>query len=310
MAKSFDIKGSRNIIIEIKKPRNAQVQIKSKILSILRVINVIINYLVLPGQKIQQANLFADPTEDFQTEVSVDYLINLLAKVGIGKEDYPVMCDVLKSMALMTKASVATIRDPSGYNDSKSHIWMDYFKTTNEHFITLLEAIGVDLQDYPKKEDYELAQKMVKALGESMVNEKEVRQMFFASDVEKDIGINRTAANRMGLRGAGTLYRGIHSLSDKAYRYATTVGNEWGLGNGVSTSMIIEVAEGFAEHTDPVGWSLIFIINNPKRQGFVADNLSAFSESEVILTGRLKVTKVVQPSQDTYYFTHVYADLI
>jgi len=286
-------------------------QIKQKVLSVLRVINVIVNYLVLPGQKIQQANLFAEPTDDFQTEAPERYLVDLLSRVGIEREDYPVLRDILKSMALMTMASVATIRDPSGYDDSKSHIWMDYFKTTSEHFIALLEEVGIDLQDYPKKEDYELAQKMVKALGESIVNEKEVRALFFASNVEKDFGINRTAANRMGLRGAKTLYRGIHSLSDDAYRYATTVGNEWGLGNGVSTSMIVEVAENFATETrNPSGHSLVFIIDNPNRQGFVADNLSGYSESEVILTGRLKVTKVEMPNSDNYYVTRVYADLI
>lgn len=286
-------------------------QIKSKILSVLRVINVIVNYLVLPGNKVQQANIFGEPDDDFQTELPEDYLVSLLERGGIEQQDFLVLRGILKSMALMTMASVATIRNPSGYKDSKSKIWMDYFKTTSEHFIALLEAVGIDLQDYPKKEDYELAQKMVKALGESIVNEKEVRQMFFATGVEKDLGINRAAATRMGLRGAKTLYRGIHSLSDKAYRYATTVGNEWGLGNGVSTSMLFEIAENFAtEVKNPNGHSLVFVINNPSRKGFVADNLSGFSESEVILTGRLKVTKVETPSQNNYYNTLVHADLI
>ena len=286
-------------------------QIKTKILSILRVINVILNYLVLPGRKTVSTNIFGGPMDDYETEVPDDYLVTLLQRVGIGQEDYPVLRDILKSMALMTMASVATIRDPSGYQDSKSKEWADYFKETSPHFIALLQEIGIDLQDYPKKEDYELAQKMVKAIGASIVNEKEVRQMFFAAGVEKDLGMNRAAATRMGLQGAKTLYRGVHSLSDRAFKFATTVGNEWGLEKGVSTSMMIEIAENFAtERKNPSGHSLVFVINNPNRQGFVADNLSGFDESEVILTGSLKVTKVETPSVNNHYITLVYADLI
>lgn len=286
-------------------------QIKTKVLSILRVINVILNYLVLPGDKMASTNIFGPPIDDFETEVPDDYLVTLLQRVGIGQEDYPVLRDILKSMALMTMASVATIRDPSSYEDRKAHTWLTYFKDTSHHFVAFLEAIGIDLQDYPKKEDYELAQKMVKALGASIVNEEEVQQMFFASGVEKDLGMNRTDATRMGLQGARTLYRGVHSLSDNAFKFATTVGNEWGLGKGVSTSMIIEVAENFAtERKNPSGHSLVFVINNPNRQGFVADNLSGFNESEVILAGRLKITKVEQPNPNNGLPTLVYADLI
>ena len=74
--------------------------------------------------------------------------------------------------------------------------------------------------------------------------------------------------------------------------------------------MMFEIAENFATDGSGNGHSLIFIINNPKKQGFVADRLSGYDEKEVILSGRLKVTKVAPPSSATYYKTHVYVDLL
>lgn len=291
-------------------------QIKSKILSILRVINVILMELQDPKwTPPKDPSSFYYPGMDeeeykYRRAKEQDYLVQLLEKNNIDKTDYPVLKDILQSMALMTMASVKTIRDPSGYDFDQAKPWEDYFKNHHQHFSKFLTTIGVKLHQVPTQHDYELAQKMIKVLGKSIVDEKEVRAMFFNSGIEKEFGMNRTTAGRRYLQGSKTLYRGLHSLSDQAFRLATTVGEEWDIERGVSTSMMFEIAENFSTGGIGNGHGLIFIINNPKRQGFVADRLSGYDEKEVILSGRLKVTKVEPPSSATYYQTHVYADLL
>lgn len=290
-------------------------QIKSKILSILRVINVIMIELQDPKWTPPKDPLSYYLTSDeeeykYKRAKEQDYLVQLLEKNGIDKTDYPVLKDILQSMALMTMASVATIRDPSGYDFDQAKPWGDYFPNYRQHFSKFLTTIGVKLRQVPTQHDYELAQKMIKVLGKSIVDEKEVRAMFFNSGIEKEFGMNKTAASRRYLHGSKTLYRGLHSLSRRAYQLATTVGEEWDIERGVSTSMIYEIAENFATENAGHGYNLIFIINNPKKQGFVADRLSGYDEKEVILSGRLKVTKVAPPSSATYYRTHVYVDLL
>jgi hypothetical protein len=286
------------------------VQIKTKILSILRVINTILQFLKLPGTNLHSL-VHVYPDRKFDKEAPVEYLVELLEKGGITKSDYPVLRDILKSMALMTKASVKTIRDPDDYQYGMTRPWEDYFKHNSFHFVALLQEIGVDLREKPTKQDYELAQKMVKVLGESFVSEKEVRTLFSSLSIEKDFKMTRSAASRLHLHGSKTLYRGLHSLSRNAFKFATTVGNEWDMTRGVSTSMMREIAENFALDNQPgVGHELIFVINNPTRRGFVTDKLSGYDESEVILSGTLRITDVEQPHKNNRYLQVVYADLI
>lgn len=290
-------------------------EIKSKILAVLRVINVILDELKNPDwlqpNNVDDSDLYYDKDKHkYKRAKEYDYLVKLLRKNNIGKEDYPVLKNILQSMALMTTGAVHVIRNPSTYSPDDAKEWNMYFKS-NTHFEKLLQEIGIDLQDKPTKQDYELAQKMVKSLGSSFVDEKEVRNIFFASGIEQEFGMNKTAAARRNIQGAKTLYRGLHSLSEDAYKLATTIGEQWDLERGVSTSMMIEIAENFAmEGSGLSNEHLIFIINNPKRKGFVADKLSHFDESEVILSGRLKITKVDPPSDDNDYHTLVYADLL
>lgn len=290
-------------------------EIKSKILAVLRVINVILDDLRGPGWKPPEH--VTNDRWSHRTGKEYDYLIKLLRKNNIEKQDYPVLKSILQTMALMTTGAVKVIRDPSTYTPAGADVWDRYFKA-NYHFENLLKEIGVDLLGKPTQQDYELAQKMVKTLGSSIVNEKEVLDVFSNSGIEQEFGMDKESAVDKNLQGSKTLYRGLHNLSDAAYNLATTTGEEWDLERGVSTSMMLEVAENFAteEGIGLGGKSLVFIINNPKRKGFVADKLSHFDESEVILSGRLKITKVEFPSDNPDYhplasvYTPVYAELL
>lgn len=296
-------------------------EIKNQILTTLRAINTIIDNLEA-REYIDMAALYgfygeevpdkpADSRErwkSYDKEMPDDYLVKLLEKSGIEREDYIVVANILKSMALMTKGHVGTIRNPEGFDSDKAHTWSEYFKQS-EHFLVLLQHLGVDLRASVTKEDYALANKMLKVLGSSILDEEEVRKMFDHLGIEQEFGLTQKVADEeKNLQIPKTLYRGLQNLSLRAYRKVTTIGYIWDIGRSVSTSMMIEIAENFATDSK-TGYGIVFIINNPKRQGFLADKLSAFEEDEVILSGKLRVTGFKELDVKTPYTT-IYVDLI
>jgi len=296
-------------------------QIKTTILTTLRVINTIVDNLEkrdyidmealfgFYGKEVPDKHADSrEPWRSYDKEMPDDYLITLLDKAGIRQEDYVMTANILKSMALMTKGHVGTIRSPEGFDPDKSYNWSEYFKS-NEHFFTLLKHLGVNLSKSPTRADYVLANKMLKVLGSSILDEEEVRKMFDHLGIEQEFGMTQAAAGTKNLQVPTTLYRGLQKLSLRAYKKLRTVGYVWDIGKSVSTSAMREIAENFASDYKGEGYSVLFVINNPKRQGFVADKLSAFQEDEVILAGQLKVTGGEDISVKRSYAI-IYVDLI
>jgi hypothetical protein len=299
-------------------------KIKSTILTTLRVLNTIIDnlekrdYLDIialyksfgtePPANVAPAD-YREEFKDYDKNMPDDYLVKLLDKAGIPREDYTLTANILKSMALMTKGHVKTIRNPEDFNPDKAYTWAEYFKP-NEHLYVLLQHLGVDLGVEVTKDEYALANKLLRVLGSSILDEKEVREMFDHLGIEQEFGITQKVADEeKNLQISKTLYRGLQHLSSKAYKKVTTVGYIWDIGKSVSTSMMREVAENFASDHHGEGYNILFVINNPKRQGFLADKLSAFQEDEVILSGRLKVTSFEHANIITPYAI-IYVDLI
>lgn len=296
-------------------------EIKTRILITLRVINTIVDNLEARDY-IDMAALYGfygkevpdkpadsrEPWRSYDKEMPDDYLVQLLDKAGIVREDYAMTANILKSMALMTKGHVGTIRNPEGFDPDKSYNWSEYFKL-NEHFFTLLKHLGLNLSKSPRRADYALANKMLKVLGSSILDEEEVRKMFDHLGIEQEFGMTQAAAGTKNLQIPTTLYRGLQKLSLRAYKKLRTVGYVWGIEKSVSTSSMREIAENFASDYKGEGYSVLFVINNPKRQGFVADKLSAFQEDEVILSGRLKVTGGEDVNAKRSYAI-IYVDLI
>ena len=298
-------------------------QIKTIILTTLRVINTIVDNLeareyldaeeifksfgIPVSGEIKPAD-YRETWRSYDKDMPDDYLVKLLDRAGIPPEDYVMTANILKSMALMTKAHVGTIRNPEGFDSDRAFTWPEYFKQS-EHFLVLLRHLGVDLEASVTKQDYALANKMLKVLGSSILDEEEVNKMFDHLGIEQEFGMTKKAAASKNLQIPTTLYRGIQKLSLRAYKKLRTVGYVWGIGKSVSTSSMREIAENFASDYKGVGYSVLFVINNPKRQGFVADKLSAFNEDEIILSGQLKVTGGEDISIKRSYAI-VYVDLI
>lgn len=303
--------------------RRNNMEIKNTILTTLRVINTIVDNLeareYLDAEEIYKS--FGFPVSDevkpadyretwksYDKDMPDDYLVKLLDKAGINQEEYAMTANILKSMALMTKGHVGTIRNPEGFNPDKSYSWSEYFKL-NEHFFTLLSHLGINLSESPTKADYSLANRMLKILGSSILDEKEVGEMFDRLGIEQEFGMTKKVASERNLQIPKILYRGLQKLSSRSYKKVTTVGYIWDIGKAVSTSTMREIAENFASDYKAMGYNILFIINNPKRQGFVADKLSAFQEDEVILSGKLRVTGFEHANIKRSYGI-IYVDLI
>ena len=173
-------------------------QIKSRILTTLRVINTIVDNLeereYLDAEEIYKSFGVSLPDKinpadsreefkDYDKAMPDDYLVKLLDRAGIPPEDYVMTANILKSMALMTKGHVKSIRNPEGFNRNKAHPWSEYFKLS-EHLFTLLNHLGVNLSVSPKKSDYVLANQMLRVLGSSILDEEEVRKMFQNLEIE------------------------------------------------------------------------------------------------------------------------------
>ena len=222
-------------------------EIKTKILTTLRVINTIVDNLEA-REYIDMSALYgfydmevpdkpADHREEFKDydkEMPDDYLVKLLDRAGIPSEDYVLTANILKSMALMTKAHVGTIRNPEGFDSDRAHTWAEYFKQS-EHFLVLLRHLGVDLKVSVTKEDYALANKMLKVLGSSILDEEEVHKMFDHLGIEQEFGMSQKAAAGKNLQVPTTLYRGLRKISLRAYKKLRTVGYIWGIEKSVST---------------------------------------------------------------------------
>jgi hypothetical protein len=296
-------------------------QIKSKILTTLRVINIIVDNLEA-REYIDASAVFSafnmdlpdgwtdDPREEFKDydrAMPRNYLIKLLERAGISSEDYGVIANILKSMALMTNGNIKTIRNPSGFKDEFAEPWSSYFKQS-DHFLTLVDHIGINLRQRTVEEDYALANKMLKLLGSSILDEKEVVEMFDKLGIEKRFGMTQKVAKQKYLQIPEILYRGLKDLSLRSYKKVTTVGYIWDIGKAVSTSAVLHTSENFASKSKN-GYGIVFVINNPNRQGFVADRLSTFHEEEVILSGKLKVTGF-EPGDIKKSYTTIYVDLI
>lgn len=293
-------------------------KIKSTILTTLRVINTIIDNLETREYYYRDSRA---KFKDYDRDMPDDYLIKLLNRAGITKEDYPVIANILKSMALMTSGTVELVHYPEekGYYDpDEEYEWYAYFYE-NKHLHALLQHLGVDLDAEVTRDDYASASKMLRVLGSSILDEEEVREMFGRLGIEQEFGITqKVAAGRKNLQIPKTLYRGLRGLSQRAYTKVTTIGYLWDIGKSVSTSMKRNAAERFAKKKEDwfvkkkeedKGYRIVFVINNPRRQGFLVDNISSHGESEVILSGKLKVTWFATPKIGRPYAI-IYVDLI
>ena len=210
----------------------------------------------------------------------------------LSDEDKKALDTTLKTMILMTSGNVKTIRDPSLY-DPGAGKWMSISSTSAMEVLNQIpnESGGVGPgYSSPTKEDYETAKKLMPILGSSFMDADEVKALTGGGSPEEEYFYKLDS-----IEGFETLYRGISDLKTNTIKYGMA-NSTWDILRGVSTSFNPREAENFAGITQyshgavkKRGPSMYFVINNPKKKGFISDELSEYGEQEVILSGVLDI---------------------
>ena len=210
----------------------------------------------------------------------------------LSDEDKKALDMTLKTMILMTSGNVKTVRDPNLY-DPGAGKWMSISSTSAMEVLNQIpNESGGNGPGYssPTKEDYETAKRLMPILGSSFMDADEVKALTGGGSPEEEYFYKLDS-----IKGFETLYRGISDLKTNTIKYGM-VNSTWDILRGVSTSFNPRQADDFAGITQYShgavkgrGPSMYFVINNPKKKGFVSDAISEYDEQEVILSGILDI---------------------
>lgn len=210
----------------------------------------------------------------------------------LSDEDKKALDATLKTMILMTSGNVKTVRDPNLY-DPTAGSWRSIASTSAMSVLNQIpDGFGGMGPGYtsPTKEDYETAKRLMPILGSSFMDVDEVKALTGGGTPEEEYFYKLDS-----IKGFETLYRGIDKLKTDTIKYGMT-NSTWDMLRGVSTSFNPRTAEQFAGILQSShgaiknrGPSMYFVINNPKRRGFISDAISEYDEQEVILSGILGI---------------------
>lgn len=229
---------------------------------------------------------------------------------SLSNEQKILLEQVLKSLILQTNGSVETIRNPEDFSKAND----PWYRLGKQRVIYLIHSVNpsFDSGDYPTKQDYENAHRLIPLMGKSSLS---AAASTFADidDIRKDNFSSADAAYQddfdQSLEGFDTLYRGLGIGNVNVVEFLMSEdGWELGIGSqekgfkGVSTSTKASVAYDFGE-AKVWQYGIILAINNPQRKGFIAQDLSKYyNESEVILSGRLQIDSFKLAWRGTCYF--------
>ena len=210
----------------------------------------------------------------------------------LSNEDKKALDTALKTMILMTSGNVKTIRDPSLY-DPGAGSWRSIASSSAMNVLNQIPnesgGFGPGITS-PTKEDYETAKRLMPILGSSFMDADEVKALTGGVSPQEEYFYKLDSSE-----GFETLYRGISDLKIDTIKYGM-MNSTWDILRGVSTSFNPRQADDFAGTTQyghgaskNRGPSMYFVINNPKRKGFVSDAISEYDEQEVILSGILDI---------------------
>ena len=205
------------------------------------------------------------------------------ANKALSDEDRKVMANVAMAMVLLTAGNQETLRNPQKYTKPDPN--QTFSKLTNTHFRQIIQKLGLpfNLDNVPRKENYELAHKLLPYIGSSTVSKADIEPY---KDVPGGVDI-------YGAQGHDEVYRGLSDVSKDVHLFLLT-NPTWDMKRGVSTSTEMWESRKFARATDPFGSgdgpAVLFTISNLSKRGFNAGRLSRYSdEHEVILSGEIKV---------------------
>jgi len=209
-------------------------------------------------------------------------------------EEKQLLVRVLKAMGMLVSGDeMEVLRDPSKFDEWSKEpnfgmTWHHVLSTKAKYAIKAADP-SFDEDIKPTKEDYVMANEILKVMGSSSVSSDVVAQY---DDLPPD------KSELSG--GFETLYRGLSKVSDRIIR-RVAIKKPWSIKHGVSTSYDKGSAMNFCGlQSDGTsanqGPAVFFTINNPEKKGFIADELSDFGEQEVILSGDFQINKWILSS--------------
>ena len=208
---------------------------------------------------------------------------------GLTGEEKQLLVKVLKAMGMLVSGDeMQVLRDPSKFDEKSQEpnfgmVWHNMLSSNVIYAIKAADPSFVD-DDYPTKQDYVMANEMLKVIGSSSLSADIVAQY-------DDLPLDKPELSG----GFETLYRGLNKVSDRIIRRVASK-KSWSIKHGVSTSYNVHSAKNFCSlqsdgTSNGDGPAIFFKINNPKKKGFIADELSDYGESEVILSGDFQIDK-------------------
>lgn len=208
---------------------------------------------------------------------------------GLTDEEKQLLVKVLKAMGMLVSGDqMEVLRDPSKFDEKSGEedfgmMWHLTLAANVRYAIKAADP-SFDEDGYPTKQDYIMANEILKVMGSSSLSTDVLAQY---DDLPSD---------RPELSGGfETLYRGLQKVPDRVIRRVANK-RPWSIKHGVSTSYDKQQAEEFAGMqsdgtSGKQGPAIMFTINNPQKKGFIADELSEFGEQEVILAGDFQINK-------------------
>ena len=206
---------------------------------------------------------------------------------GLSEQDLTALGTALKSMVLLTSGNVASVKNPEEYEPAEAKRWSTMSSPSAMEVFMHVPNFDA-MKESPTKEDYETAKRLLPILGSSFMDYDEINSLTGGDTPESYKKLDR-------LIGFDTLYRGLKDLDINVIKFLLS-SPTWDIGRGVSTSFNLFESRMFAGMDDQEwgsrsGPSIMFKINNPKKKGFISDQISEWDEAEVILSGKLKIDK-------------------
>jgi len=236
-------------------------------LAVTRILNIIQKH---PGKSFdERANLFE--------KVIGNTLTSSSAKAAFA--------DMIVSMTLLTSGNTDSVRDPSAFDEYMAE---PISEILSEPSMLALEIVGFDMSQKPTRKHYATAKALLPVMASSSMGGDEVFSVFKKSKVQ-DSDITKSISQSSDEKeGYDYLYRGLHDLSVDSILSLMKTESLWDMTRGVSTSNDYRSALGFKDNGP--GHRALLSITNPKREGFIAQNLSLYGgESEVIFSGKAEI---------------------
>ena len=217
----------------------------------------------------------------------------------LTKNENQALASSLKSMALMTKANVPTVRDPEKFMPNNTDEWIRYLNPDIIDVVKIFEP-SFDERGFVTKKDYQIANLYLKQLGNFAVPQAIIDKIKTSNIKGYNFNVSDDKTRSLLKVDQKILWRGIGGVS-KDLMFSLLDGGTWDMSRIVSTSMTKYTASEFARRNGSI--QVLFKLLNPNNKGYVAGNLSAYEgEREVIFSGKVKVNSWILEAAGTTRF--------